>query len=137
MGRKILIADEDANLRALLSDALRDEAETLLMAVDGKQAIELAKTERPDLILADVVMPEVDGYEVCRIIHQQPGLENVPIILLTASDHTEATTRSFEAGAQDFVAKPFAVPNLRARVRTWLMRASHPSTNGQSKADHL
>lgn len=118
MNSTILIVDDNAASRETLESILGDQNYTLHMAEDGLQALEKADALRPDLILLDVMMPNMDGFEVCRRLRSTPGLAEIPIILLTALDDTASRLEGIESGADDFISKPFNRQELRARVRT-------------------
>ncbi len=90
------------------------------MAMSGKETLEFLVNESPSLILLDVMMPEMSGYEVCRLIKDQEHLKNIPIIFLTAKNETDDIVKGFEAGGVDFVTKPFHAAELLARVKTHL-----------------
>lgn len=121
---RVLIVDDDPAIRRLISDALHDEGYALFSASDGKQAVALARTVYPDLILLDWEMAEMDGLTVCRTLRQEsdPRLRDVPIILVTARTGSDDTQHGFEAGADDYLTKPFTPALLRTRVREWLAR---------------
>lgn len=118
MNSTILIVDDNPASRETLESILGDKGYTLQMAEDGLQALEKAETLHPDLILLDVMMPGMDGFEVCRRLRTTPGLAEVPIILLTALDDTASRLEGIESGADDFISKPFNRQELRARVNT-------------------
>jgi len=114
----ILIVDDDERGRELLESLLEPEGYLLVYAETGPQALEQATTVIPDLILLDVMMPGMDGYEVCQTLRADPILSEVPIILLTALDDRTSRLRGIETGADDFISKPYDRMELRARVRT-------------------
>ncbi len=114
----LAVDDTPANL-TLLSQVLAPHCR-LQLAVNGTKALELAQRRPPDLILLDVMMPELDGYEVCRRLKADARTREVPVIFLTALTGAEDETRGFEAGGADFVGKPFTPATLLARVRTQL-----------------
>jgi DNA-binding response OmpR family regulator len=116
---KVLIADDDADLLDLMTYALRREGYTVLAAIDGKQALHRFETERPDIVLLDVNMPKVNGFEVCRRIRRD---SEVPLIMLTACDEEEDVVRGLQIGADDYVAKPFSVKQLTHRMKAVLRR---------------
>ncbi len=116
----ILLVDDNPQILSILADLLRPLGHRVLCAADGPTALELAADEPPDLILLDVMMPGVDGFTVCRQIRAHPLLAQVPVILVTALDDRESRVRGFEAGADEFVTKPFDYVELRARVSTIL-----------------
>ncbi|MBI5767155.1 MAG: response regulator [Verrucomicrobia bacterium] len=115
---KICIADDDFRGRQLLADLLSPEGYQLILAQDGEEAVALALVEQPDLILLDVMMPKLNGYEVCRRLRADPGLSQVPILLLTALDDRRSRLTGLDAGADDFLSKPLDATELRTRVRT-------------------
>lgn len=114
----VLIVDDDLTARETLVAMLEGEQYDLQVAKDGTQALQVLERIRPDLILLDVMMPGMDGYEVCRRIRSTPELAEVPIILLTALDDRASLLRGIEAGADDFLSKPADRRELTARVRT-------------------
>jgi len=114
----VLIVDDDLTARETLVAMLEGEHYDLQVAKDGTQALQMLKQIQPDLILLDVMMPGMDGYEVCRRIRATPQLAEVPIILLTALDDRASLVRGIESGADDFLSKPADRRELTARVRT-------------------
>jgi two-component system sensor histidine kinase/response regulator len=115
----LLVDDTPANIQVLVG-LLRDDYE-LKVATRGAQALQIcAQPGRIDLILLDVMMPEMDGYEVCRTLRASPAMREIPIIFLTAKHDVDDVVRGFDLGAQDYVGKPFNPPELLARVRTHL-----------------
>jgi CheY-like chemotaxis protein/phosphoribosyl 1,2-cyclic phosphodiesterase len=123
--KSILIVDDAPDVVNLLMQALRAEGLRLLSANDGDSALRLARTERPDLILLDWILPGKDGLEVCRTLRGEtdPRLRDVPIVLITAHTEPEQIAAGFAAGATDYLTKPFRVAHVRSRVRGWLLRA--------------
>jgi len=120
----ILIADDEARIRRLVSDFLKRDGHTILEAADGKAALELIETRRPtlDLAILDVMMPGMDGFEVLREIREQEnGEKHLPVMLLTARAEDADQVRGLEGGADDYVTKPFSPIVLAARVRTLLV----------------
>ncbi len=116
----ILIVDDNDINRMLLSRMLEKRGFSLLEASNGKEAIELAVRERPDLILLDIMMPEIDGYEVCSRLRRRKETADVPIIFLSAKSETDDKIKGLEAGAVDYVTKPFSMGEVLARVRVQL-----------------
>ena len=114
----VLIVDDNATARETLVAILEGEGYDLQQAKDGIQALTVLKQIQPDLILLDVMMPAMDGFEVCRRIRATPQLAEVPIILLTALDDRDSLVRGIESGADDFLSKPPDRRELVARVRT-------------------
>ncbi|MGD8110020.1 response regulator [Vibrio sp. TRT 17S01] len=115
----ILVVDDNSENRALLNGLLASTFRVLI-ATNGMQAIQACKKHLPDIVLLDIMMPEMDGYEVCRRLKQDPETENVPIIFLTAKSQIEDEQRGFEMGAVDYILKPISPPILLARVGTHL-----------------
>ncbi|MEM7345954.1 MAG: response regulator, partial [Chloroflexota bacterium] len=114
----ILIVDDESTGRELLDRLLRSEGYQLGFANDGKEALEKANELIPDLILLDVMMPGMDGFEVCRRLRADPVLAEVPIIIITALDQEKDYIEGLELGADDFLTKPFNQVELLARVNT-------------------
>jgi diguanylate cyclase (GGDEF)-like protein len=116
---RILVVDDAMENIQILHHALRDEHE-VLFALDGEKALQIALEQQPDLILLDAVMPGMDGYAVCAALRSSPRLQDIPVIFVTALSQPEDETRALEAGAVDFISKPFNVAVVRARVRSQL-----------------
>lgn len=115
----ILAVDDEASNLQLLRQILQDHYR-LRFAKDGQRALELAREERPNLILLDVMMPGMSGYEVCAALKADPDLASIPVIFVTALTETDDELEGFEAGAVDYITKPVSPPIVRARVRTHL-----------------
>jgi len=120
MSARILIVDDTPANIQMLSAILRERGYQLSAATNGRQAVDAIENVRPDLVLMDVVMPDMDGYEACRHIKALPRWRDLPIVFLTAKTDTADIVRGFEAGAVDYVGKPFNGPELLARVSTHL-----------------
>ena len=118
----LCVDDEPSNLQVLKQILQGDYR--LLFARDGRRAIELAQIERPDLILLDVMMPDMDGYEVCRTLKADKRLARMPVIFVTALSDVEDEARGLELGAVDYICKPVSPAIVRARVRTHLSLVS-------------
>ena len=122
-GCRILVVDDmPANLDVLI-EVLEKEGFKISVATDGRNAINVAPEYKPDLVLLDVMMPDIDGYETCRRLKEMAGLEDTPVIFLTARDDLPGIVEGFESGGVDYVAKPFRREELLARIRTNLDRA--------------
>jgi two-component system cell cycle response regulator len=118
--KKILVVDDLKENVLMLKDRLEKEGHEVICAYDGKTAIEKALSELPDLILLDVMMPEISGIDVCQMLSDNPVSSNIPIILVTAKSSAEDTKAGLEAGAFDYIKKPFNRVELIARVNSAL-----------------
>jgi CheY-like chemotaxis protein len=121
--RKILIVDDEAHIRTLLEQTLEDledEGVELLTATDGAAGLALVEAERPDLVFLDVMMPTMNGYEVCRAVRSDLGLTDVTIVLLTAKGQEADRRRAVEVGADEFLTKPFDPDELLDLARSRL-----------------
>jgi putative two-component system response regulator len=116
---QILVVDDEASNLQLLRHILQDHYR-LLFAKDGPRALELARTEQPQLILLDVMMPGMTGYETCKLLKADPRTTAIPVIFVTALSDTEDEVVGFDAGAVDYITKPVSPPIVRARVRNHL-----------------
>ncbi len=114
----ILIVDDFPLGRKALGDLLEREGYDLAYAADGEEALRVARELEPDLILLDVILPIKDGFEVCRDLRADPRLAEAPVIMVTGLEDKESRLKGIEAGADDFISKPFDRTELRARVRT-------------------
>ena len=119
IGRVLVVDDEGSNVE-LLSRRLESIGCATLGAGSGEQALELAKTGAPDLILLDVMMPGIDGWQTCRRLKADPATADIPVIFVTARDRAEDVSRGFEVGGVDYIPKPFEAVELAARVRSAL-----------------
>lgn len=120
----ILIVDDTPENLRVLGDMLEQEGYEVLVATNGPDALENAKaTPAPDLILLDIMMPDMDGYEVCRHLKADPDLQRIPVIFISALETTDQKVQAFRAGAVDYVSKPFQVEEVVARVRTHILLA--------------
>lgn len=119
MSKKILIVDDEKAIVDILNHNLVREGYTTTQAFDGEQAVEMAKTEKPDLILLDVMLPKKDGFSVCKEIRQT---SNVPIIMVTAKEDVVDKIIGLELGADDYITKPFSVREAIARVKANLRK---------------
>lgn len=116
---RLLVIDDEANLRHTLGYALRQEGYEVLTADDGERGLEAFRESRPDAVILDVMLPGLDGLEVCRRLRRE---SDVPILMLTARDTELDTVVGLEVGADDYLAKPFSMRELIARVRAMLRR---------------
>lgn len=121
MAYKVLIVDDDKNIAELLNIYLSKENFDTICAYDGKQALDLFLSEEPDVVLLDIMMPVLDGWQVCREIRKE---SSVPIIMITAKGETFDKVLAFDLGADDYVVKPFDAKEVIARVKAVLRRNS-------------
>ena len=113
----ILVVDDDKNSRDMLKDILEPEGHDITLAEHGEEALELLKDDNPDLILLDVMMPGIDGLEVCKRIKSDPELSHIPVILVTVLNNKEDKLKGIEAGANEFLTKPISSKNVILRSR--------------------
>jgi DNA-binding response OmpR family regulator len=124
---RILVADDDVAIVEVLETILASDGYEVATALDGEQALEKASAETYDLVLLDIVMPHRDGIEVCRRLREDERYRATPIIIVTAHTRHEDMVDAFAAGVTDYIRKPFAVAQIRARVRSWLTRSAAPT----------
>lgn len=125
MKQTILIVDDEEDIQAILNYNLSKEGYDILMATNGQEALEIAVKEKPDLILLDVMMPEMDGIEVCETLRKNPRLDNTVICFLTARNEDYSQVAGFESGADDYVSKPIKPKVLISRIKA-LIRRKNP-----------
>ena len=121
-GHHLLVVDDEDNLRSMLAAALQHHGFEVSEAADGREALAAIPTKRPDLILLDVMMPELDGFEVCRRLRAEG--DRTPVLFLTARDATEDKVRGLTLGGDDYLEKPFSLDELVARTEAVLRRTS-------------
>ncbi len=119
LGAKVLVVEDDATLLQVLRYNLAREGYNVLTAAEGDQALQTALRERPDLVILDIMLPRIDGLEVCRILRQEM---TVPILMLTAKSEEIDKVVGLEIGADDYMTRPFGMKELLARVRAMLRR---------------
>src|SRR5262245_19555324 len=117
---RVLVVDDIPKNLQVVGTMLRNAGCAVMPATSGAEALESVRVQLPDLILLDLMMPEMDGLEVCRRLKADPSTQQIPVIFLTASNEMEHLVKGFEVGAVDYVTKPFNAPELLARVRTHL-----------------
>jgi two-component system OmpR family response regulator len=126
--RVLVVADEE-NITFLLGSALRHFGFDVTTAATGRQGLDAVRSFEPDLVLLDVMLPDLDGFEVCRRMRQDG--ERVPVLFLTARDATEDRVRGLTLGGDDYVAKPFSLEEVVARIHAILRRHGRPTRNSQ------
>ncbi len=119
MAEKILVVDDEATMVDIIRYSLEKEGYSVVTAQDGEEALKLARQEKPDLVVLDIMLPQIDGYEVCRTLCVEQGM---PIIMVTAKDELFDKVVGLEIGADDYLTKPFSPRELVARVRAHLRR---------------
>lgn len=118
--KRVLVVEDDAGIRRVLEDALASKGYVVTTAADGRKGLELARDLRPDLVILDVMLPLLDGFQVCRLIRKE-GIVS-PVMMLTVRDEERDKVLGLEAGADDYVTKPFSLKELEARVKALLRR---------------
>jgi two-component system alkaline phosphatase synthesis response regulator PhoP len=119
---KILIAEDERDIRDLVAFTLRFAGYEVFTAANGEEAVELAPNVNPDLILMDVRMPRMTGYEACRIMKLDPDLKDIPIVFLSAKGQETEIQQGLDAGAEEYLLKPFAPDQLTSHVKTILAK---------------
>ncbi len=123
-GSRVLIADDNEQNRELLDAYLADENYEILMANDGQETIDSIEANQPDLILLDIMMPRMSGYEVCEKIKSDPEKQSIPVLMVTALNEMGDIEKAVKAGCDDFLTKPVNQLELKTRVRS-LLRVRH------------
>jgi len=124
MAAKILIAEDERDIRDLVTFSLRYGGFEVVEAKDGQEAVEQAVAVKPDLILMDVRMPRMTGYEACRQLKSMDDMKHIPVIFLSAKGQEQEIQQGIDAGAEEYILKPFAPEDLVSKVRDILQRAS-------------
>jgi DNA-binding response OmpR family regulator len=127
MARTILVVDDEPTLRETLAEALDADGFRVITAADGREALAQFREHRPELVVLDLMLPELSGVEVCRILRQESG---VPILMLTAKSSEIDKVLGLELGADDYVTKPFSLRELTARIRALLRRTEQAVAEG-------
>ena len=125
---KILVAEDEKQIADMIAFKLTNGGHKVIHAQDGEQAMTLAMTERPDLILLDVMMPGLNGLEVLRRLKGDPTMRSMPVIMVTAKGHERDVLNGLRGGAIDYVVKPFSLKELAARVELALGKDRPPTT---------
>ena len=120
MGKKVFIADDESGFVATLKSRLEFEGYDITTAPDGKAALEQIPVEKPDLVLLDIMMPNVNGYQVCRELKEDPDTSSIPILMLTAKSQESDKFWGMEAGADDYMTKPFDMDELIKKIERLL-----------------
>jgi len=112
----ILIVDDNQENLKVVSNYLKEKFYKIALAINGKSALKILESNKIDLILLDIMMPEMDGFELCKILKENPGTKDIPVIFLTAMIETDDIVRGFQIGGVDYITKPFKKEELYARV---------------------
>ena len=120
--KKIVVADDEEIIRETLTELLF-ERYYVLTAIDGREAVEITERESPDLVILDIVMPQMDGYEACRRIKAGSKKSPIPVLMLTAKDGLDDALTGFNAGADSYMIKPFTTSILLAKIKEMIQRA--------------
>jgi len=120
---KVLIVDDEMDSLLPLKRSLEIENYIVVEALNGQEALNVVKNEIPDIILLDIMLPGMDGYEVCSRLKNNALTKNIPIIMLTARDNVKERVKGLEIGADDYVAKPYNLHELKARIKSVLRRS--------------
>jgi two-component system OmpR family response regulator len=134
--QKLLVVDDDAHIREVVTFALEKAGYAVVIAENGEQALHRFAAERPALVVLDLLMPELDGTEVCRQLRANPENRSVPIIFLSSKDDEIDRIVGLELGGDDYVGKPFSPRELVARVRACLRRVSAPVSTKPARLTH-
>lgn len=119
---KILIAEDERDIRDLVAFTLRFAGHEVFAAANGEEAVEMAPKVNPDIILMDVRMPRMTGYEACRVMKQNPDLRDIPVVFLSAKGQETEIQQGLDAGAEEYLLKPFAPDQLTSHVRAILAK---------------
>ena len=121
---RILVVDDEIYIVHILDFSLGMEGYEVITALDGEQALEKARAEKPDLIVLDIMMPKLDGYETCKMLKAEGGTKDIPVILLSAKGRNVDQKIGFEVGADDYITKPFSPRKLVERINAILGQTS-------------
>jgi len=119
--KKILIADDNENIREALTSILEDEGHTLWIAKNGAEALRKAREVSPDILILDVMMPEMSGYDVCRTIKNDPDLKKTFVLMLSAKGQVTEQECGKEVGADEYIVKPFSPSEILARIKKYVL----------------
>jgi DNA-binding response OmpR family regulator len=126
---RILLVDDEQDLVWAVRHSLNDEGYEVLTAYDGVEALAVARRHRPDLVILDIVMPRLDGLQVCHVLRRDPALAAVPVLFLTVRNAIDDRIKGLDGGGDDYLVKPFDLGELKARIRA-LLRRSRPAPEG-------
>ena len=135
MPHKVLVVDDEADIVELLTYNLQLEGYEIFRADNGLEALNQARKHLPDLILLDLMLPDMDGFSICEILHCQPSTTNIPVIVLTAMAGELPRLHSFEVGAADYCLKPVRPRDLKARVKSVLETCAAKAAESEAEMD--
>ncbi len=118
--KRILLADDEEDIKTVVAMFLEAQGYEVVTAFDGLDALEKVRTEKPDLILLDIMMPVLDGFEVCRRLKENEETAKIPILILSAAAHVESVNRGLKAGAKDYIVKPFEPEKLVEKIEQFI-----------------
>ena len=134
MSSTVLVVEDEPNLLTALKYTLEQEGYDTLTATNGESGLNIAQSNNPDLVILDVMLPNLDGFEVCRILRRH---SDVPILMLTARGEEFDRVKGLDLGADDYVTKPFSTPELLARIRNMLRRSAPPSAENAADESEI
>jgi len=137
LNNKIVVIDDEEDIRELLYYNLTKEGYKVILASDGNEGLKIIRDQKPDLIILDLMLPGLDGLDLCRIIKNDKDLFNIPIIMLTAKGEEEDIINGLELGADDYITKPFSVYVLIARVKTVFRRMESDNVKASLTPIHI
>lgn len=114
---KILIVDDDTTITELMRSLVQMDGHKPTIVNDSLQAVEVARSVKPDLVTLDLMMPDMNGYELCEILHNDPMFSDTPIIIISAKDDHESKQKALDAGARDYITKPFDVDEFLEKIK--------------------
>jgi CheY-like chemotaxis protein len=133
MGSRVLFIDDDPLVRRVVRDFLEQEGFQVHLASSGKEGLDIARSQPPDMILLDIMMPGMDGFEVCRTIRRDHALHKIPVVMLTAMESQKLNERAFAAGAEVCMTKPFSPERLLNAVNIALQNAAMKRISSEKK----
>lgn len=131
---KILIIDDEKNLLRLISHTIQKAGHEILCAAEGTEGLQLATSQSPDLILLDMMMPGIDGLEVCKLLSTTPGTDHIPVLMLSGMSQERDLKRAIEAGAVAYITKPFLpeklLETIHTNIRLWQQKLQERNQSG-------
>lgn len=134
---KILLVDDEVDLVSAIKYSLEKDGYNVITAYNGRDAIDISKQQKPDLIILDIIMPGLDGYQVCHILKQDPELASISILFLTKRCEVADRIRGLELGSDDYIVKPFNSKELKARIKAILRRSENKNTKLKENNYHM